>query len=179
MDVYADLLFLINFFMDLACLEITSKACGCTAGKMRKLLAAVLGAVYSVIALFIENGAVYYITAAAAGVTLILTAFARRQDRALRVIKISLVYFFVNMLVGGSVSAAFYLLERFSYGAPLSPEPQERLLSPSVCLALSTGCFVSYLALKYIRRVKVVEAGTHKTVYVCSRCLRSGKVERA
>ena len=30
-----------------------------------------------------------------------------------------------------------------------------------------------------IRRVKVVEAGTHKTVYVCSRCLRSGKVESA
>lgn len=30
-----------------------------------------------------------------------------------------------------------------------------------------------------IRRVKAVEEGTHKTVYVCSRCLRSGKVERA
>ncbi len=29
-----------------------------------------------------------------------------------------------------------------------------------------------------IRRVKVVVNGTHKTVYVCSRCLRSGKVSR-
>ena len=27
-----------------------------------------------------------------------------------------------------------------------------------------------------IRRVKAVVDGTHKTVYVCSRCLRSGKV---
>lgn len=30
-----------------------------------------------------------------------------------------------------------------------------------------------------IRRVKAVVNGSHKTVYVCSRCLRSGKVERA
>lgn len=30
-----------------------------------------------------------------------------------------------------------------------------------------------------IRKVKIVEGGTYKTVYVCSRCLRSGKVERA
>ncbi len=30
-----------------------------------------------------------------------------------------------------------------------------------------------------IRRVKIVSGGTHRTAYVCSRCLRSGKVERA
>ena len=30
-----------------------------------------------------------------------------------------------------------------------------------------------------IRRVTAVVNGSHKTVYVCSRCLRSGKVERA
>jgi large subunit ribosomal protein L28 len=30
-----------------------------------------------------------------------------------------------------------------------------------------------------IRRVKAVVNGTNKTVNVCSRCLRSGKVERA
>lgn len=30
-----------------------------------------------------------------------------------------------------------------------------------------------------IRKVKAVVNGEHKTVYVCSRCLRSGKIERA
>lgn len=30
-----------------------------------------------------------------------------------------------------------------------------------------------------IRRVKAVVNGTHQSVYVCSRCLRSGKIERA
>ncbi len=30
-----------------------------------------------------------------------------------------------------------------------------------------------------IRRVKAVVSGSPKTVYVCSRCLRSGKIERA
>ncbi len=29
-----------------------------------------------------------------------------------------------------------------------------------------------------LRKVKVVENGTSKTVTVCSRCLRSGKIER-
>ena len=30
-----------------------------------------------------------------------------------------------------------------------------------------------------IRRVKAIVNGNAKTVYVCSRCLRSGKIERA
>ena len=30
-----------------------------------------------------------------------------------------------------------------------------------------------------IRKVRAVVQGTHKTVHVCSRCLRSGKVTRA
>ncbi|MBR2460924.1 MAG: 50S ribosomal protein L28 [Clostridia bacterium] len=30
-----------------------------------------------------------------------------------------------------------------------------------------------------IRKVKAVVNGTHKSVYVCTRCLRSGKVQRA
>lgn len=30
-----------------------------------------------------------------------------------------------------------------------------------------------------IRKVKVVDGGTHKTVAICSRCLRANKVERA
>ncbi|MBO4283324.1 MAG: 50S ribosomal protein L28 [Clostridia bacterium] len=30
-----------------------------------------------------------------------------------------------------------------------------------------------------IRKVRAIVNGTHKTVYVCSRCLRSGKVTRA
>ena len=30
-----------------------------------------------------------------------------------------------------------------------------------------------------VKKVKAVVNGTNKSVYVCSRCLRSGKVERA
>lgn len=30
-----------------------------------------------------------------------------------------------------------------------------------------------------LRRVKAIVNGTPKTIYVCSRCLRSGKVQRA
>ena len=48
------------------------------------------------------------------------------------------------------------------------------------------GCNVSHSNRKTnrtfkpnIRKVKVVDNGTHKTVNVCSRCLRSNKVTRA
>ena len=30
-----------------------------------------------------------------------------------------------------------------------------------------------------IRKVKAVVNGTHQSVYICTRCLRSGKVQRA
>ncbi|MDD2213198.1 50S ribosomal protein L28 [Oscillospiraceae bacterium HV4-5-C5C] len=30
-----------------------------------------------------------------------------------------------------------------------------------------------------VRKVRVIDNGTPKTMHVCSRCLRSGKVERA
>ena len=57
----------------------------------------------------------------------------------------------------------------------------------SVCgKGVSFGHNVSHSNLKTnrvwkpnVRRVKAVVNGTHKTVNVCSRCLRSGKVTRA
>ena len=57
----------------------------------------------------------------------------------------------------------------------------------SVCgKGVTFGCNVSHSNRKTnrswkpnIRRVKAVVEGTNKTVYVCSRCLRSGKVTRA
>ena len=52
--------------------------------------------------------------------------------------------------------------------------------------SVTFGCNVSHSNRKTnrtfkanIRKVKVVEGGTHKTVNVCSRCLRSNKVTRA
>ncbi len=57
----------------------------------------------------------------------------------------------------------------------------------SVCgKGVMFGCTVSHSNRKEnrtfkpnIRRVKAVVNGTPKTVYVCSRCLRANKVERA
>lgn len=30
-----------------------------------------------------------------------------------------------------------------------------------------------------LKKVKAIVSGTHKTIHVCTRCLRSGKVQRA
>ena len=56
----------------------------------------------------------------------------------------------------------------------------------SVCgKGVTFGCNVSHSHRKTnrtwkpnIRKVKAVVGGSHQSVYVCSRCLRSGKVER-
>ena len=62
-----------------------------------------------------------------------------------------------------------------------------RMAKCEVCgKGVTFGCNVSHSNRKTnrtfkpnIRKVKVVENGTHKTVNVCSRCLRSNKVTRA
>ena len=114
-EVYADLLFLINFFMDFACLKISAKVCACSSKTLRTAFASVLGGVYSIFALFIENRIAYYALSVLMCIIITSTAFARRGDRISRILKISLVYFFVSLLTGGGVSAAFYFFNSFFY----------------------------------------------------------------
>ncbi len=73
-------------------------------------------------------------------------------------------------------------------GSPATPVKEvSRMAKCSVCgKGVTYGQNVSHSNRKTnrtwkpnIRKVKAVVNGTHKTVAVCSRCLRSGKVERA
>ena len=56
MDVYADLLFLVNFSMDFLCLYLSVKLLHLPRARWRMLLAAALGGVYSVVALLLSVG---------------------------------------------------------------------------------------------------------------------------
>ena len=158
LDVYADLLFLINFVMDLACLKISAKVCACSERNMRSALAAAVGGVYSIAALFIENRFVYYVLSILMCPLITAVAFARRGDKVYRVLKISLVYFFISLLTGGGVSAAFYFFESFFDSVSDLPISGERILSPAVCLALSAGCFAAYFAARGIKRANIDKA---------------------
>lgn len=159
MDVYADLLFLINFFMDLACLTIAAKIGSFSGKRYRICLAAAVGGVYSICALFLPDGIASVFLSLAFCAVISFTAFFRKGDRMIRMLRISLVYLGVNTAVGGGVSVAFYFIHRFldvvDDGWKAQPSAS---LSPGIYLALALGAFLSYAALTVIKRSRIDRA---------------------
>lgn len=142
--------------MDFACLKITSRVGACGGKTHRLIIAAVLGGVYSIAALFIERRLIYYILSAIVCIAVIYIAFYRLKDKFSRMIKIAFIYFGVSMLSGGGVSAAFYFFEYlFSGFTEMSPAEKTHGLSPSISLALSAGCFAAYIAVVGIKKANI------------------------
>lgn len=159
-DVYADLLFVINFCMDYSCLAITSKAASCPFSPLRGAVAASIGAVYSVLSLFVSSPSLSLALALFVCVSMCAIAFARVGDKISRIVKISAVYFGVSSLSGGCVSVVFFLLERFGEFALTEPFSQmgENPLSRAVCVSLSLGCLMTYSVLCVIKKARVDKA---------------------
>ncbi len=112
-DVYADLLFLINFSMDYLCLYISLKVLHRPLRVGRMLIAAALGGVYAVLSLFWELSA-----GVALGLDLLLClliaviAFAEK-GRPLRSLFLpAFLFLAVSMMTGGCMTAIFNLLNR-------------------------------------------------------------------
>lgn len=163
LDVYADLLFLINFFMDYACLRISARAGGCSYVTWRLCLASALGGVYSIAALFLHEGVLSFLLSLAACVLISAAAFQRKGDRPSRLVRISLLYLGVSTLSGGFVSASFRVLNRFfsMVGDASRPEAGE-VLSPEIYLSLAIGSLCAYLAVTAIKKANVDKAETIK-----------------
>ena len=110
--VYVDILFLINFSMDYLCLYITAKILRRALSAKRMILASLLGAVYSVISVFLLVApwlALLIDILVCIGMCAI--AFhAKKQIR--KTLLSSLLYFLVSMTVGGVMTALFNLLNR-------------------------------------------------------------------
>lgn len=159
-DVYADLLFIINFCMDYSCLAITSKAASCRFSPMRGAVAASIGAVYSVASLFVASPYISLALTLLVCVSMCAAAFARAGDKISRIAKISAVYFGVSTLSGGCVSVVFRLLE--SFGKYTLAEPFEErstpLLSRAACASLALGCLMTYSVLRVIKKARVDRA---------------------
>ena len=113
-EVYADLLFLINAGMDGLCLLLTGKLLHRRLRGWRVALAAVMGGVYAVVALFPEIGA---------GVSLLLDlgvclamcalVFRGRASGGIPGLLVSTgAYFIFSMTLGGIMTALYHLLNR-------------------------------------------------------------------
>lgn len=137
MDVYADLLFLINFSMDFLCMFLSVKLLHLRQHKGRMLLAAVVGGLYSVVsllvsvrqwvALLLDVGMCFAMCALSA---------AGKGVRPGRLFLLCGTYFGISALMGGGMTALYNLLNKLDL--PLG-EVQGDGISAWMFLVLATA----------------------------------------
>ena len=137
MDVYADILFLVNGGMDALCLALTAGLIHRPLTWRRMVAAAMLGGVYGVAVLFLEMGTVLSLmTDVAVCLLLCGIAFGRR--------KLWLtggVYLLCSMALGGIMTALYHWLNRAGMAA-LLPRGEEGVSSVAFALlAAVSGLF--------------------------------------
>ena len=100
MTVYADVLFLINFFADLVCLAACRRIRGIRVRKRRLCLAAMIGGVYGVTAaLVMLPGIALYALSLAAACLICFAAFGRQP--ILSFFRTVMLFYIANLLLGG------------------------------------------------------------------------------
>lgn len=109
-EIYLDSLFLVNFVMNLCLLILLDRSALRTATRMRMILGAAVGAIFSLLPFTGEGyGALKIVSGAAAGTALmLLTAF--RIGSAGAFLRLFEKLLFLTFLLGGGL---FFLLERF------------------------------------------------------------------
>jgi hypothetical protein len=155
-DVYADLLFLVDLCMDLACICACERLTGVHCGKLRRLAAAFIGGAYSVCSLFIPEGAFSFICALLSWQLICLVAFHRRGDGLVRHVKLSLCFLVMNLLLGGAVSAVFGLFGRLA--DICLPDAEYKYADGRlriIFLSLAAACFILRLFVARIHRLRL------------------------
>ena len=131
MDVYADLLFLINFSMDFLCLFLSVKLLHLRQVTWRMLLAAALGGVYSVLALFLEVSSLVALAIdVGACVGMCAVCVAGKGVRVPRLLLFCGTYFGISALMGGGMTAIYQM---------------EQLPLPIMILLHGGGLYVAYI----------------------------------
>ncbi len=124
--VYADLLFLIDFSMDLLTFYIVSKILRRRISLPRAVSAAAMGGVYSVASLPLTRGMFSFIFGIFVCFVMCMTAFlSRRWENFAKMPLYTGLFFVVSSLLGGMMTAFYSLLNR----NPLTPEASKNDLS--------------------------------------------------
>ena len=112
-DVYADILFLINFSMDYLCIYITAKVLHKKIGFLRSLIAAAFGGIYSVISLFFYvTPVIAFILDCAVCAVICAIAFACGKKKLTSLCVPTFLYVGISMMTGGCMTAIFNLLNK-------------------------------------------------------------------
>ena len=113
MTVYGDLLFLINFSMDFLCFYLSHILFGERIKTFRACIAAVIGGIYSVAALFIDaKGALAFAIDISVLLLMCAVAYFKRGLGFGGFVKRVALYFLVSSLLGGFMTAMFSFLNR-------------------------------------------------------------------
>lgn len=156
--LYVDILFLINFCMDLFSLYITSRLLSCGRKNYALLIAAVLGGIYSVFSvLYAGSAVVSLIIDVFASVIITYIAFFGIKDIK-KLFKACLLFYMVSLLIGGAVTAMYSFLNSF-IGKDTVAEP-DGLLKALIFIvlgAISAVCIkMSEIILKNTVKTKSV-----------------------
>lgn len=112
--VYIDLFFLINFSMDFLGLFLATRLLGRSGSILRLVLASIFGGLYSCITLIFPLQTLSLLSLAIDALACLMMAFIavfkRKAPRG--VISFALVYGAVSILLGGAMTALFYLFNR-------------------------------------------------------------------
>ena len=112
--VYLDLLFLINFSMDFLCFYISARIISVRFSALRATLAAVIGGVYGVLALFfVPSAPVSFLFDALICFFMCLIVFSKK----IGIFFSTIVYFSVSMALGGFMTAIFNLMNRMGFSS--------------------------------------------------------------
>lgn len=112
-EVYADLLFMINFSMDFLCLFITSKILRCRLKILQALAAAVIGGIYSIAVLFMPFGKpAILLTDILVCAIMCAMCFISRGTVLKQYIQSILVYLASATALGGIMTALFNVMNR-------------------------------------------------------------------
>ena len=148
--VYADIYFLINFSMDFLCLFLCAKLLATPFFIGRALISAALGGLYAILALFLDLAPLPSLLVDLFVCALLCAvAFFRRGHARLSLISTP-VFLAVSMLLGGVMTALFYLLNRLDL--PLSDLEPDGLSAWGFAILAAISGLITYLSERFFRR---------------------------
>ena len=146
-DVYADVLFLINFSMDAIALYVSARLCAAKITAKRIALGAIVGGVYSVLSIFLNLGFglelfVFLL------VCLLMCAIALYPDTLFEAVRYSGVMFVSSSLIGGVMSASYSAFN--SIVSDSMKNSEKAVISPLVfsllaCFSMAAALFLCRL----------------------------------
>lgn len=169
--IYGDIYFIVNLSMDFTALFVCSRILRLDMSNLRALVAASIGSLYAICALFIEDLPVI------PGVLAVIMPFlmchvALCERRISRLILETAVFFGVSFLMGGIVSALYMLLNKYLIGREVSVGGRPDILYSDLPLPLlfvsavlsaavsaAFGSFTKRMAMKKTRRVTIKNMG--------------------